>query len=105
MGVGLFSATLSPEALDITRRFMHSPIRILVKRDELSLDGIKQFYLDVIKEDWKLESLCDLYETLTITQSVIFANTKRKVDWLSEKMRARDFTVSSSHGDMDQNRR
>jgi len=103
--VGLFSATLSPEALDITRRFMNNPFRILVKKDELTLDGIKQFYLDVIKEDWKLESLCDLFETLTITQSVIFANTRRKVDWLTEKMRARDFTVSSSHGDMDQNRR
>jgi translation initiation factor 4A len=101
--VGLFSATLSPEALDITRRFMNKPVRILVKRDELTLDGIKQFYVDVVKEEWKLETLCDLYETLTITQSVIFANTRRKVDWLSERMRAKDFTVSSTHGDMDPN--
>jgi translation initiation factor 4A len=42
-----------------------------------------------------LDTLCDLYETLTITQAVIFCNTRRKVDWLTEKMRGRDFTVSA----------
>jgi len=42
-----------------------------------------------------LDTLCDLYETLTITQAVIFSNTRRKVDWLTEKMRSRDFTVSA----------
>ena len=54
-------------------------VRILVKRDELTLEGIKQFYVNVEKEEWKLETLCDLYETLAITQSIIFANTRRKV--------------------------
>ena len=42
-----------------------------------------------------MDTLCDLYETLTITQAVIFCNTRRKVDWLTEKMRGRDFTVSA----------
>ena len=54
-------------------------VRILVKRDELTLEGIKQFYVNVEREEWKLDTLCDLYETLAITQSVIFANTRRKV--------------------------
>lgn len=103
--VGVFSATLPPEALEITRKFMNKPVRILVKRDELTLEGIKQFYVNVSKEDWKLDTLCDLYETLAITQSVIFANTRRKVDWLTDQMRARDHTVSATHGDMDQNTR
>jgi len=103
--VGLFSATLPPEALDLTRKFMNKPVRILINRDELTLEGIRQFYVNVEREEWKLETLCDLYETLSITQSVIFANTRRKVDWLTEKMRAKDFTVSSTHGDMDQNSR
>ena len=103
--VGVFSATLPPEALEITRKFMTKPVRILVKRDELTLGGIKQFYVNVDKEQWKLDTLCDLYETLAITQSVIFANTRRKVDWLTDNMRARDFTVSATHGDMDQNTR
>lgn len=50
-----------------------------MKRDELTLEGIKQFYVNVEKEEWKLDTLCDLYETLAITQSIIFANTRRKV--------------------------
>src|SRR5258708_7507682 len=66
---------------------------ILVKRDELTLEGIKQFYVAVEREDWKLETLCDLYETLTITQAIIYCNTRRKVDWLTDKMGQRDFTV------------
>lgn len=48
-----------------------------------------------VLQEWKLDTLCDLYETLTITQAVIFLNTRRKVDWLTEKMHARDFTVSA----------
>ena len=46
-------------------------------------------------QEWKLDTLCDLYETLTITQAVIFCNTRRKVEWLTEKMHSRDFTVSA----------
>jgi len=103
--VGVFSATLPPEALEITRKFMNKPARILVKRDQLTLEGIKQFYVNVDEEDWKLETLCDLYETLAITQSVIFCNTRRKVDWLTDQMRSKDHTVSATHGDMDQNDR
>ena len=76
-----------------------------MKRDELTLEGIKQFYVDVGQEAHKLDTLCDLYETLAITQSVIFANTRRKVDWLTAAMQEKDFTVSATHGDMDQNSR
>merc|ERR1711968_370645 len=103
--VALFSATMPLEVLEITSRSMQEPIRILVKKDELTLEGIKQFYIAVEREEWKLDTLCDLYETLTITQAVIFCNTRRKVDWLTEKMTGRDFTVSCMHGDMDQKER
>ncbi|KAK2644930.1 hypothetical protein Ddye_020125 [Dipteronia dyeriana] len=103
--VGVFSATMPPEALEITRKFMSKPVRILVKPDELTLEGIKQFYVNVGKEDYKLDTLCDLYETLAITQSVIFVNTRSKVDWLIDQMRSRDHTVSATHGDMEQNAR
>ena len=43
------------------------------------------------KEEWKFDTLCDLYDTLTITQAVIFCNTKRKVDWLTDKMRQNNY--------------
>ncbi|WAR28730.1 IF4A2-like protein [Mya arenaria] len=101
----LLSATMPDEVLEVTKRFMREPIRILVKKEELTLEGIRQFYIQVEKEEWKLDTLCDLYETLTITQAVIFCNTRRKVDWLTEKMLSRDFTVSAMHGDMDQKER
>jgi translation initiation factor 4A len=103
--VVLLSATMPAEVLEVTTRFMREPIRILVKKEELTLEGIRQFYVSVEREEWKLDTLCDLYETLTITQAVIFCNTRRKVDWLTEKMHQRDFTVSAMHGDMDQKER
>jgi len=101
----LLSATMPAEVLEVTTRFMREPVRILVKKEELTLEGIRQFYISVEREEWKLDTLCDLYETLTITQAVIFCNTRRKVDWLTEKMHQRDFTVSAMHGDMDQKER
>ncbi|WVZ18145.1 hypothetical protein V8G54_005467 [Vigna mungo] len=103
--VVLISATLPHEILEMTNKFMTDPVRILVKRDELTLEGIKQFFVAVEREEWKFDTLCDLYDTLTITQAVIFCNTKRKVDWLTEKMRNNNFTVSSMHGDMPQKER
>lgn len=93
--VVLLSATMPADVLEVTKKFMRDPVRILVKRDELTLEGIKQFYIAVEKEEWKLDTLCDLYETVTITQAVIFCNTRRKVDWLTEKMHGREFTVSA----------
>jgi len=101
----LLSATMPADVLEVTQKFMRDPIRILVKKEQLTLEGIKQFYIGVEREEWKLDTLCDLYETLTITQAVIFCNTRRKVDWLTEKMHSRDFTVSAMHGDMDQKER
>jgi translation initiation factor 4A len=103
--VVLLSATMPAEVMEVTTKFMRDPIRILVKKDELTLEGIKQFYVAVEKEEWKLDTLCDLYETVTITQAVIFCNTRRKVDWLTEKLTAREFTVSAMHGDMEQGQR
>jgi translation initiation factor 4A len=101
----LLSATMPTEVLEVTKRFMRDPVRILVKKEELTLEGIRQFYVFVDKEEWKLETLCDLYETVSITQAVIFCNTRRKVDWLTDQMAKRKFTVSAMHGDMDQAQR
>jgi translation initiation factor 4A len=103
--VVLLSATMPQDVLEVTTKFMRDPVRILVKKAELTLEGIKQFYIAVEKEDWKLDTLSDLYETVTITQAVIFCNTRRKVDWLTDKLTSRDFTVSAMHGDMDQGQR
>lgn len=98
----LVSATLPSEILSLTDKFMHDPIKILMKRDELTLEGIRQFFINVDKEEWKFETLCDLYDLLTISQCVIFVNTKLKNQWLTKKMVESNFTVSSIHGDLAQ---
>jgi len=103
--VCLFSATMPPEILDLTGKFMRDAVRILVKKDELTLEGIRQFYIAIEKEEWKLDTLCDLYETVTITQAIIYCNTRRKVDYLKEELEKRDFTISTMHAELDQNER
>lgn len=103
--VVLVSATMPRDVLEMTSKFMDDPVRILVKRDELSLEGIRQFYIAVEREEWKFDTLCDLYDTLTIAQAVIFCNTRRKVDWLAQKMKESNFTVSAMHGQMAQRER
>merc|ERR1712160_228871 len=103
--VVLVSATMPHEVLEMTHKFMNNPFRVLVKRDELTLEGIKQFFVAVEREQWKFDTLCDLYDTLTITQAVIFCNTKQKVDWLTQKMRDANFPVAAIHGDMPQKER
>merc|ERR1711934_1105980 len=103
--VCLFSATMPPEILDMTKKFMRNPIRILVKKDELTLEGIQQFYVAAEREDWKLDILCDLYETMNITQSIIYCNTRRKADYIETEMSKRDFTVSVIHAALDHDER
>lgn len=72
------------DLLELTSKFMTDPVRILVKRDELTLEGIKQFFVAVQKEEWKFDTLCDLYETLTITQAVSCGRRRSQssVAWL-----------------------
>ena len=58
----LLSARMPQEVLGVTTRFMRDPVRILVEKEELTLEGIRQFYISVEREEWKLDTLCDLYD-------------------------------------------
>jgi translation initiation factor 4A len=102
--VALFSATMPQEVLDLTHKFMRDPTSILVNKDMLTLEGIKQFYV-AVENDHKLGVLMDLYENVSITQAVIFCNARRKVEWLAEEMNKKEFTVSFMHADMPQSER
>lgn len=103
--IGLFSATLPPEVLEITNKFMNDPLHILVKKEEITLAGIRQFYVELERDEWKLETLCDLFEVLNIAQCVIFCNSRRRVIKLAEDMKDREFTVSAIHADIPQKER
>jgi translation initiation factor 4A len=101
----LFSATMPEMALELTTKFMNDPLRILVDKENLTLEGIKQYYLGVEQENWKLATLYDLYEKLSISQSIIFVNSKRKADFLRTQLEENDYTVDCIHGDLTQKER
>jgi len=101
----LFSATLPPDILRLTKHFMRSPAKILVQKEALTLDGIHQYYIAVEKHEWKIEVLLNLYSNLDIQQAIIYCNTKRRVDELERAMTEQDFVVASMHGEMDQQKR
>ncbi|RLV84657.1 ATP-dependent RNA helicase eIF4A [Meyerozyma sp. JA9] len=103
--VVLLSATMPQDVLEVTTKFMNNPVRILVKKDELTLEGIKQFYINVEQEDYKFDCLCDLYDSISVTQAVIFCNTRSKVEFLTTKLKAENFTVSAIHADLPQSDR
>ena len=103
--VGLYSATMPQEFFDVTKRFMNQPLKILVKNDELTLEGIKQFYVNVERMEYKFDTLCDLYNMISVSQSIIYCNSKKLVDELSFKLRAKEFTVASIHSEMSQDER
>ena len=101
----LFSATIPPEILELTNIFMKNPIKILVKKEEITLEGIKQFYINVRREEWKYETLCDLYESVRIYQSIIYCNKRKSVIELTERLTHDNFTVASIHSKMPQSDR
>jgi len=103
--VGLFSATMPLDILEISQKFLRNPTRILVKNEELTLDGIRQFYIVVEEESWKFSTLCDLYEKMNISQSIVYCNKKEKVNDLAKGMAENDFEVAHMHGGMTQEER
>lgn len=103
--VCLFSATMSPEALQITEKFMRSPATILVKNEDLTLDGIRQFYINVGHEKYKFECLKDLYSMISIQQCIIYLASKKRGDILKERLLQEDFMVSLIHGGLDMDER
>lgn len=96
----LFSATIPKEIEDITLKFMNDPEKILIKKEELTLDGIKQFHILLKSYNWKFDVLTDLYETLNITQSIIYVNSKKTLIYLYDKLAENNFPASHIHGEM-----
>lgn len=103
--LALFSATLPTEIVDLTTEFMRDPTEILLKRDELTLEGIKQYYVDVEDEDMKFGCLCDLYGVLKVSQVIVYCNSREKVERLAEAMRRDNFTVSFLTSNLSQEER
>jgi len=100
--IGLFSATMPPEVMEVAEKFLQNPVRILIPPENVTLDGIKQYYVNVGPDDkYKFDTLLDIYQHLVIAQLIIFVNTKKRAEWLAMKMREKGFTLECIHGEMD----
>lgn len=98
----LFSATIPPELLDISTNFMNNPEKLLINKEELTLEGIQQFYIDLKQYKWKYDVLFDIYETINITQSIIYVNSKNILNILYDKLNKLNYPIAYISGDMTQ---
>jgi len=98
----LVSATMSPQIIKMTENIMNDPVKILVKNEDVTLKGIKQFYINCNSDDIKFENMLLIFGHMDITQCIIYVNTVEKSVNLAAKMRERDFAVSYINGDMPQ---
>lgn len=99
--VALFSATMPPEVTEVAEKFLQNPCRILLPPEEVTLDGIKQYYVELAREEWKFEALMDLYKHLPINQLLIFVNKRQTAEWLASCLAKNGFTLECIHGEMD----
>jgi translation initiation factor 4A len=97
----LFSATMSEEVVEFAEKLLDKPVRILIPPEKVKLEGIKQYRVDLDREDWKFEVLLDLYKHLNITQALIYCNKRQKAEWLADKMTTAGFPITCIHGDME----
>lgn len=97
----LFSATFPENVWEFALRFAPDANSIALKQDEVSVDTIKQFYMDCMSEEHKAETLCNIYGLLTIGQSIIFVRQRRTADMLHAKMVQEGHAVTSLHGNFE----
>ena len=103
--VSLFSATLPPEVTQLTSRFMRDPVKVLVKAEMLTLEGIEQYYVALDADEQKYATLKDLFGILSLSQAIIYCNSVRRVSDLHDAMREDDFPVSQIHSGMGREER
>lgn len=99
--VALLSATMIEDVAAVAKSLLRDALEILLEPEDVTLEGIKQWYIEVEREDQKLETLCDIYDHLSIQQATIFVNTRARAEMLAEHMRKRGFDLDCIHGEMD----
>ena len=100
----LFSATRTDETVDLSNKFLNNPESIIVEHQNVSLDGIKQFKV-VINEEWKYDTLIDLYNLLNISQCIIYVNYKDKLMRVYEELIKNEYPVDFIHGEISKDER
>ena len=103
--VGLFSATIPVELNALTEKFMRDPIKILVKSDMLTLEGISQYYVAMEDDEQKYATLKDIFEAISVSQCIIYCNSIKRVQELHSAMIDDNFPVCCIHSNMDKGER
>ena len=103
--VGLFSATLPEELHTLSEKFLRNPVKILVKSEQLTLEGITQHMIALEDDSQKYSTLKDIYNMLSVTQSIIYCNSIKRVVDLNEAMRQDNFPVCCIHSGMEKHER
>lgn len=96
----IFSATMPDEVLELTNKFMNNPEKILVNKENLTLEGIVQFYINVKVNDWKFDVLTDIYETINLSQCIIYINSRNKLMEVNERLKHLGYPVECIHGEL-----
>lgn len=103
--VALFSATMPTEINNLTEKFMRNPVKILVKAEQLTLDGISQYYVALENDDQKYDTLKDIYGMVSLSQCIIYCNSVKRVNDLCEAMQNDNFPVCQIHSSMNKEER
>lgn len=103
--LAVFSATMPAELLEHMKLKMRSPVKVALKKDELTLEGIRQFYVAIETEEWKIDTLCDLFEMIGPPLVIVYCNTRRKVNFVSDQMTARNVVHAVMHAELAQHER
>ncbi|HEY8464537.1 MAG TPA: DEAD/DEAH box helicase [Bacillota bacterium] len=99
-----FSATMPREIIELTAKYQKDPLYIKVTHTELTVPGTEQFYLEV-RKTMKLEVLARLIDAYNIKLSMVFCNTKKRVDEVAAQLQSRGYMAEALHGDMTQSQR
>ena len=99
--VALFSATLPTSVQKTIKKIMRNPVSICVNPEQLTLDGIAQYYIPVEDDRQKYNTLKDLYSSISMSQCIIYCNSVKRVSDLFDAMKEDDFPVSKMHSNMD----
>ena len=105
ISVSLYSATLPKEVEDLTNKFMREPIKILVKNEMLTLEGISQYYIALDTDNDKFNTIKDLFGWISSSQAIIYCNSLKRVSDLYSAMIKDDFPVCCIHSGMDKQQR
>ena len=99
--IALFSATIPPSLYNLTDKFMRNPVSISVKAEQLTLEGIKQYYVNLDDDNQKYDALKDLFGVFSVSQSIIYCNSVKRVADLHDAMVTDGFPVCQLHSSLD----